>query len=64
LFIPAEIAAAALLINYWNDTVNNSVWVIMCFVVVVTINMLGAGAYGEAEFVFACVPSTISNLVF
>ncbi|KIK41815.1 hypothetical protein CY34DRAFT_59698, partial [Suillus luteus UH-Slu-Lm8-n1] len=64
VIIPAEIAAAALLINYWNNTVNNSVWVIMCFVVVVTINMLGAGAYGEAEFVFASIKViTITGLI-
>jgi hypothetical protein len=35
----------------------------MCLVVVVTINMLGAGAYGEAEFVFACVPTVHINLL-
>ncbi|KAG2034610.1 amino acid permease/ SLC12A domain-containing protein [Suillus americanus] len=61
---PSEIAAAALLINYWNDTVNNSVWVIMCFVVVLTINMLGTGAYGEAEFIFASIKVlTITGLI-
>ncbi|KAG2368239.1 amino acid permease/ SLC12A domain-containing protein [Suillus spraguei] len=61
---PAEISAAALLINYWNQSVNNSVWVVMCFVVVVTINMLGAGAYGEAEFVFASIKViTITGLI-
>lgn len=27
----------------------------MCIIVVVTINMFGAGAYGEAEFYFAWV---------
>ncbi|KAG1803965.1 amino acid permease/ SLC12A domain-containing protein [Suillus subaureus] len=53
--ITSEISAAALLINYWNHTVNNSVWVVMCLVVVLTINMLGAGAYGEAEFIFASI---------
>ncbi|KAG2062158.1 amino acid permease [Suillus hirtellus] len=52
---PAEISAAALLINYWNHTVNDSVWVVTCLAVVLAINMLGAGAYGEAEFIFASV---------
>lgn len=61
---PAEISAAAILINYWNKTVNNSVWVVMCLVVVLTINMLGAGAYGEAEFVFASIKViTITGLI-
>ncbi|KAG1838432.1 amino acid permease [Suillus subalutaceus] len=58
---PTEISAAALLINYWNDTVNDSVWVVMCLVVVLTINMLGAGAYGETEFIFASI--TITGLI-
>ncbi|KAG1867740.1 amino acid permease/ SLC12A domain-containing protein, partial [Suillus subluteus] len=53
--ITSEISAAALLINYWNHTVNDSVWVVMCLVVVLTINMLGAGAYGETEFIFASI---------
>ncbi|KAG2077105.1 amino acid permease [Suillus decipiens] len=61
---PAEISAAALLVDYWHPSVNNSVWVVMCFVVVVTINMLGAGAYGEAEFVFASIKViTITGLI-
>jgi amino acid transporter len=61
---PTEISAAALLINYWNQTVNNSVWVVMCLVVVLTINMLGAGAYGEAEFIFASIKViTITGLI-
>ncbi|KAG2096927.1 amino acid permease/ SLC12A domain-containing protein [Suillus cothurnatus] len=51
--------SSALLINYWNDTVNNSVWVAMCFVVVLTINMHGTGAYGEAEFIFASSQSPV-----
>ncbi|KAG2100035.1 amino acid permease-domain-containing protein [Suillus cothurnatus] len=64
IIIPAKIAASALLINYWNDTVNNSVWVAMCFVVVLTINMHGTGAYGEAEFIFASIKViTITGLI-
>ncbi|KAG1899433.1 amino acid permease [Suillus fuscotomentosus] len=60
----AEIAAAALLINYWNYTVNDSVWVVICLAVVVAINMLGAGAYGEAEFIFASIKViTITGLI-
>ncbi|KAG1866248.1 amino acid permease [Suillus tomentosus] len=61
---PAEISAAALLINYWNTTVNDSVWVVICLAVVLTINMLGAGAYGEAEFIFASIKViTITGLI-
>ncbi|KAG2356498.1 amino acid permease/ SLC12A domain-containing protein [Suillus spraguei] len=64
IVLPTEISAATLLINYWNHTVNNSVWVVMCLVVVLIINMLGAGAYGEAEFIFASIKViTITSLI-
>lgn len=55
IILPAELSAAAILINYWNQSVNNSAWITICLVVVVTINMFGAGVYGEAEFIFAYV---------
>ncbi|KAN0100779.1 amino acid-polyamine-Organocation superfamily protein [Tylopilus felleus] len=64
IIAPAELSAAALLIDYWHPHVNNAVWVFMCIVVVVTINMLGAGAYGEAEFCFASIKVlTITGLI-
>ncbi|OSC96572.1 amino acid permease [Trametes coccinea BRFM310] len=55
VILPAEISAAAVVINYWNKTVNNAVWITMCLAVVIIINMFGAGAYGEAEFIFCSV---------
>lgn len=53
--LPAELSAAAVLINYWNKEINNAAWITICLVVVVAINALGAGAYGEAEFFFASI---------
>lgn len=72
IILPAELSAAAILINYWNHTgksmfilcfivhsltsviiVNNAAWITICLVVVVVINMFGAGVYGECEFIFA-----------
>ncbi|SJL05977.1 related to general amino acid permease [Armillaria ostoyae] len=64
IILPAELSAAAILINYWNKTVNNSAWISICLVVVVTINMFGAGVYGEAEFIFASIKViTITGLI-
>lgn len=64
IVLPAELSAAAVLINYWNTSINNAVWIIMCLVVTVAINMLGARAYGEAEFVFASIKViTITGLI-
>ncbi|KAL4068227.1 amino acid permease/ SLC12A domain-containing protein [Scleroderma yunnanense] len=61
---PTELSAAALLVNYWHPNVNDAVWVLLCIIVVITINMLGAGAYGEAEFIFASIKViTITGLI-
>jgi amino acid transporter len=65
IVLPAELSAASVLMDYWtNKSVNNSVWIVMCLVVTVGINMLGARAYGEAEFVFASIKViTITGLI-
>ncbi|KIY47657.1 hypothetical protein FISHEDRAFT_44970 [Fistulina hepatica ATCC 64428] len=55
IVLPAELSAAAVLINYWNDSINNAAWISICLVIVVSINLLGAGVYGEAEFIFASI---------
>ncbi|KZP23307.1 amino acid permease [Athelia psychrophila] len=49
--------AAAVLINFWEPSskVNNATWITICLLVAVGINLLGAGAYGEAEFIFASI---------
>nr|VWO96679.1 Amino acid permease family protein [Ganoderma boninense] len=64
IILPAELSAAAVLINFWNQSVNNAVWISMCLVVVITINMFGAGVYGECEFIFASIKViTITGLI-
>ncbi|KII83780.1 hypothetical protein PLICRDRAFT_46961 [Plicaturopsis crispa FD-325 SS-3] len=64
IILPAELSAAAVLINYWNDTISNAAWISICIVVIVVINMFGAGVYGEAEFIFASVKIiTITGLI-
>ena len=44
-FTLAELSAASVLINYWikPEKVNNAVWIVVCLIVTVTINMFGAG---------------------
>ncbi|KAK7061465.1 dicarboxylic amino acid permease [Favolaschia claudopus] len=62
--LPAELSAAAVLINYWNRSVNNAVWITIIGLVVIGINMCGAGVYGEAEFIFASIKVvTITGLI-
>lgn len=55
IILPTELSAAAVLINYWNKEVNNAVWITIFMIVVIVINMFGAGVYGECEFIFAYV---------
>ncbi|QRW09028.1 amino acid permease [Ceratobasidium sp. AG-Ba] len=63
--LPAELSAAAVLINYWmNHRINDALWISICLVVVVIINMLGAGVFGECEFIFASIKViTITGLI-
>ncbi|KAG6897340.1 hypothetical protein C0992_002398 [Termitomyces sp. T32_za158] len=54
IILPAELSAAAVLIGFWSD-INPAVWITITMVITITINFLGAGAYGEAEFFFASI---------
>ncbi|KAJ7233136.1 amino acid permease/ SLC12A domain-containing protein [Mycena haematopus] len=64
IVLPAELSAAAVLINYWNKSVNDAAWITIIMVVVIGINLLGAGVYGEAEFIFASIKViTITGLI-
>ncbi|KAH9932565.1 amino acid permease/ SLC12A domain-containing protein [Fomitopsis serialis] len=64
IVLPAELSAAAVLIGYWDRTVSPAAWITMCLVVVIFLNMFGAGFYGEAEFIFASIKViTITGLI-
>jgi len=51
----AEISAAAVVIGYWNDTINQAAWITIIIVVVLALNIFAVSIYGEAEFIFASV---------
>ncbi|RPD78096.1 amino acid permease [Lentinus tigrinus ALCF2SS1-7] len=64
IILPAELSAASVVISYWNKTINSAAWIAMCLAVVLIINAFGAGAYGEAEFIFASIKViTITGLL-
>jgi hypothetical protein len=43
---------------------SDALWISICLIVVVVINMLGAGVYGECEFIFASIKViTITGLI-
>ncbi|KAF8123869.1 amino acid permease [Boletus edulis] len=64
LSLPAELSAAATIIDFWDHKVNNAVWITMCLAVVVAINIFGVGTYGEAEFWFCSIKIiTITGMI-
>ncbi|KAI5308228.1 hypothetical protein KEM55_006232 [Ascosphaera atra] len=44
---PADLSAAATLVEYWNDKINPSVWITIFLVFTVTVNFLNVRLYGE-----------------
>ncbi|KAH9821442.1 Amino acid permease [Teratosphaeria destructans] len=55
LTLCAEISAAAIVISFWNDTINQAVWITLILVLIVALNIFAVSIYGEAEFIFASV---------
>jgi amino acid transporter len=57
--LPLEIVAASITVDYWvQDRHLNAAWVMMFWVLIVSINFFGVKGYGEAEFVFSIVKVT------
>ncbi|RYN27113.1 Arginine permease [Alternaria tenuissima] len=52
---PAELAAAATLINFWDNSINPAIWYSVFIVIIVTINFCGVKVYGESEVFFAAL---------
>ncbi|KAK2744154.1 hypothetical protein FQN57_004414 [Myotisia sp. PD_48] len=52
-----EIAAAAVVIQYWEGAVgvNVAAWITIVIVVVLCLNVIAVSIYGEAEFIFASI---------
>ncbi|KAL8287079.1 hypothetical protein RQP46_004085 [Phenoliferia psychrophenolica] len=50
--LPAELSAAAVVINYWQGAhgINPGVWIAVFLVTICAFNFTGVRAYGEAEF--------------
>lgn len=64
IFLPSELSAIAVLINLWNTSINNALWISLFLLAAVTINLLGPRAYGESEFILATIKIiTITGLI-
>lgn len=53
VYLPLELVAAAITIDYWNSEINSAAWVTIFLALVVVINIFGVKGYGEAEFIFS-----------
>ncbi len=53
ILVPYEITAAAIVIDYWNSPIHIAVWITIMIVVIVGLNFLPVGVYGETEYWFA-----------
>lgn len=51
--VPAEITATTLVVNYWENSVPDVVWITVIMVVIVACNCFPVRFYGEVEFWFA-----------
>jgi amino acid transporter len=53
----AEISAAALLINFWDqeEKYSPAIWISLIIVIIVFLNIFAVSIYGEAEFIFASI---------
>ncbi|TQV92729.1 proline-specific permease [Cordyceps javanica] len=53
VLLPAEMAACAVIVDYWSHAVSHAVWIALLGGLLVLSNFLLVGVYGELEFVFA-----------
>lgn len=47
--VPAELSAAATLIQFWDSTTSPAVWITVFLVVIVILNFCGVRLYGEVR---------------
>lgn len=55
LTLCAEISAAAVVIGFWNDSINQAAWITIILVLIIGLNIFAVSIYGEAEFLFASI---------
>ncbi|KAH0267372.1 AAT family amino acid transporter, partial [Aureobasidium melanogenum] len=53
LIVASEISAVCSLIGYWDQSINNGVWVAIITSSMLALNAFGARIYGEGEFYFS-----------
>jgi len=53
--LPTELTAAAIVIQYWNSSINVAAWITILYVLILVINFMGVRWYGEFEFWFSAI---------
>ncbi|EOD45295.1 putative proline permease protein [Neofusicoccum parvum UCRNP2] len=55
IIVAYEITAAAIVIDYWPNSVHIAVWISIMMVVIIALNLSPVGVYAETEFWFASI---------
>lgn len=55
ILIGAEATAAGIVIDYWNLPVHGAVWIAIVLAVILVLNIVAVGFFGEAEFWFTSI---------
>jgi amino acid transporter len=64
ILVAAEATAGAILLDYWKTVVPNAVWITIFLLVILFLNIVAVGVFGEAEFWFASIKFiTIMGLI-
>jgi amino acid transporter len=62
--VAAEATAGSILLDYWNTPVPAGVWITIFMLVILFLNIVAVGVFGEAEFWFASIKFiTIMGLI-
>lgn len=64
ILVAAEATAGAILLDYWKTVVPDAVWITIFLLVILFLNIVAVGVFGEAEFWFASIKFiTIMGLI-
>lgn len=59
--VPAEVTACTLIVGYWLPDLNLFAWITLFLILLWSINFIGAGAFGEAEFWLSIMKVSVSK---
>jgi amino acid transporter len=55
ILVAAEATAGAILLGYWDTPVPDAVWITIYLILILFLNIVAVGVFGEAEFWFASI---------